>query len=693
MKQALAGAALLGALVASSSARATSYYVSPTGTGSTCSQASPCALTTGAAKTAAGDTVFLAGGAYSGPFTIPNSGTASAWITYQAADGALPIFDGPGNDTNLTGVGSSTATYIRVVGLVARNWSSGFANGWKGSGHTDSNGHWQFIDCIADQNNANGIAFRSATGVLVQECIVAHSGASTDHSWSSGVDLYGAQGTPADNIVQRNVAFENADMQQHTDGSGYIVDDIGTGASFINNIGFRNGGSCIRLTTSSNTHIINNSCYGDGLDVNDAGPSNPGEIFFSGGATQTGVVLVNNLAVATGSAQDSMAIVGAPSQTVSNNYTNNSGAIDFWTDAAGLHPDFHLKTSATATASIIDKATTTNAPAEDIGFDPRCITKMAPGGLAWWSYAIDYTYIAGLGGVAKCFHPGARPVGSAPDIGAYEYGASTAGSGGAGGGGATGSGGIPGSGGMTGAAGRGGGGGMAGGLGSGGMPATGGAGSGGLIGSGGITIPPGSGGMVSTGGIVGSGGIASSGGIVGSGGVVGSGGLTGSGGRPGSGGMSAVGSGGRPASGGVPGTASGGVTGSGGLTGSGGSGGSTAGGSGGLATSSGGITGSGGRPGSGGVTGSGGTTGLPAGSGGHPGSGGTPAVDAGSDHPDAAASDASVGTGEVHGGCNYTGETSSVSSLFAALALLGAARRRARAARQAPGPRSVPGTV
>ena len=675
MKKALAGAVLLGALLAAPGARATSYYVSPNGSGSTCSQAAPCALTAGAAKTAPGDVVYLAGGAYAGPFTVPNSGTAAAWITYQAADGALPIFDGPGNDTALTGVGSSTATYIRLVGLVARNWSSGFANGWKGSGHTDSNGHWQFIDCIADQNNANGIAFRSATEVLVQECIVAHSGASTDHSGSSGVDLYGAQGTPADNVVQRTVAFENADMQQHTDGSGYIVDDIGTGASFINDIGFRNGGSCIRLTTSSNTHIINNSCYGDGLDVNDTGPSSPGEIFFSGGATQTGVVLVNNLAVATGSAQDGTAIFGAPSQTVSNNYTNTSGAVDFWTDAAGLHPDFHLNASATGMASIIDKGATVNVPAQDIGFDPRCITKTSPGGLSWWSYSIDYTYIAGLGGVAKCFHPAARPVGSAPDVGAYEYGAALSGGGGAGGGG---NGGATGRGGAAGGSGVGGGGG-------GGATSTGGAGGGGITGAGGIAVPPGSGGVVGSGGGVGSGGIAVP---PATGGMIGSGGLTGTGG------MNVPGSGGRHASGGVIGTATGGVMGSGGVTGSGGttgsggvqgSGGAAPGGSGGsVAAGSGGITATGGRPGSGGILGSGGTSGLPAGSGGHPGSGGASSVDAGSDHPDAGR-DAGVGAGEVHGGCSYAGgETSSGFALIllAAAALAAVTRRRRPPSRQ-----------
>ena len=236
-------------------------------------------------------------------------------------------------------------------------------------------------------------------------------------SWSSGFNLFGAQGTYQDNIVEQNVAFENMDNQKHTDGSGFIVDDVGTGTTFVNNLGFRNGGSCIRLTTSTGTHIINNSCYGNGLDPAATGPSTPDEIFFSSSVTTQGAVLINNIAVATGKGGDPQAIFGGSGATLSNNVTNNTDTVDFWVDAAGTNPDFHLRSSAT---NIIGKGSTTEAPTEDIGFDPKCITKRAPTGTgvqSWWLYSIDYDYIRSIGGVAQCFHPKARS--GAIDIGAY----------------------------------------------------------------------------------------------------------------------------------------------------------------------------------------------------------------------------------------------------------------------------------
>ncbi|MBV9948211.1 MAG: hypothetical protein JOZ69_15270, partial [Myxococcales bacterium] len=245
---------------------ASSLYVSPTGTGVECSCDAPCALSTGALLAAAGDTVFLLDGTYTGPLSPANSGTPSAWITFQAAPGATPILDGSTQPANATGVGSNTQTYLRFVGIVARNWSSGFSNGFTGQGTTNSNGHFQYVQCVADMNTRNGFVFNSAQGVLIQQNIVAHSGSSTTASWSSGIQLFEVQGTFQDNVVEQNVSFENADMQNHTDGSGFIVDQMCTGASFVNNIGFRNGGSCIRLTKSTNTYVINNTCFDDGLD-------------------------------------------------------------------------------------------------------------------------------------------------------------------------------------------------------------------------------------------------------------------------------------------------------------------------------------------------------------------------------------------------------------------------------------------
>src|SRR5262249_33499466 len=155
------------------------------------------------------------------------------------------------------------------------------------------------------------------------------------------------QGAPTDNVVERTVAFENVDMQVHSDGSGYIVDDNSTGVSFINNIGFRNGGSCIRLTTTTNSatnaRIINNTSYNHGLDPAAASPGAPGEIFFSSPPVAGGVIMVNNLAVS--ASMMAIHVAGTPT-TNSNNYSNNTNATTFWTDAAGNNPDFRLTAAA-----------------------------------------------------------------------------------------------------------------------------------------------------------------------------------------------------------------------------------------------------------------------------------------------------------------------------------------------------------
>jgi MYXO-CTERM domain-containing protein len=518
-------------------AHAADYYASPSGSGSTCSEAAPCSALTAIGKPSAGDTVYFRGGTYTQNLYIAKSGTSSAWITFAAYPDELPVFQ------TTAGLGSNSGTYLRFVGLVSKGAATGFGNGWTGSGTTTSNGHFEFIDCIADGNTANGIAFRSATGVHISECIVAHNGSSTTASWSSGVDLYGAQGTYLDNVIERTVAFENVDNQQHTDGSGFIVDDIGTGATFVNNIGFRNGGSCIRLTTSSGTHLVNNTCYHDGLDTAAVNPNNPGEIFFSDATTRQGVVMVNNLAAAAGYNDNMNAIVSPPSTTVSNNVTvDKNGATPFFLDPAGNHVDLRLNDA--AKTSIVDKGTSTEAPLDDIGFDPSCIVKADPGGLSWWIYSIDYTYIASIGGVAKCFAPKARS--GAPDIGAYEL-ASVAGSGGSGGtsgmGGSGGSGGAAaGSGGKAGSGGSGGAAAGAGGAaaGTGGTAAgTGGAAagtSGGGAGSGGAASGgAGSGGAGSGGGGMGGAGVAGMSSAMG--GALGMGGVDAGGGSVGIGGM------------------------------------------------------------------------------------------------------------------------------------------------------------
>jgi hypothetical protein len=72
-----------------------SYYVSPTGSGTACSLAAPCALSYGLSQAYPGDEVVLRGGVYyQGEIDLPRSGTAGAPIVIRAYAGEVPILDG-----------------------------------------------------------------------------------------------------------------------------------------------------------------------------------------------------------------------------------------------------------------------------------------------------------------------------------------------------------------------------------------------------------------------------------------------------------------------------------------------------------------------------------------------------------------------------------------------------------------------
>src|SRR5580658_4315711 len=422
------------AVLAPAAQAATTYYVSPTGTGTTCSHASPCALTTGSTDAQGGDFVVLLDGTYAGQQLSPaNSGTASAWITFQADVGAVPILDGTTAAATAVGVSSNTAVYVRFIGIVARNWAGGFSNEWIGSPDAGSpfsygaNGNWQYINCIADGNTRNGFAFNNAQGITITQCISAHNGTSTTSSWSSGFQLFGVDGTASDNIVQQNVSFENMDAQKHTDGSGFIVDTMVTGLSFINNIAFLTGGSGIRVTGSSDISIINNTLYHNGQDTTDTGPTNPGEIYFTSGSQTQGLTMVNNVGMPSGSTQDPAAgwiLNGGGTLNIpSNNVVSMSTSL--FAGANGTNPDFHPASG----SALVGKGTSTDAPSVDIGFNPQCITKVKPTDIAvppWTQYSVNYTYIKSIGGVAACWTPGLRPTAAGYDIGAYELNATLA---------------------------------------------------------------------------------------------------------------------------------------------------------------------------------------------------------------------------------------------------------------------------
>ncbi len=432
MRQSISLCSFLAALVYVNCIRAADLFVAPNGaSGCGCtSRTEPCDLGTAASIAMPGDNVILMDGVYkSGLWINGTGGTETAWITFKADECATPILEGPGvgpaEDAQDSGVGSATAQYVRFQGIVARGFNIGFGNGWADGVDSDkvSNGYWEIENCISYSNGRTGFTFFSAPNFKLKHSIAAHNGTSTVHAWSSGVTLFEATGT---NVIEGNISFENSDEQKRTDGSGFIVDEASHDALFINNIAFRNAGSCLRLTDSRGTKFLNNTCYQNSQFGSRAtGPTNPGEIYFTnGGITIEGVSFQNNVIVGTGVAPaGSMPIQNQPTQGWSNNVVTTNGT-GLFTDASGTNPNF-VPTGADLTGKGMSGA---NVPMDDIGFDPKCIVKRAPqvvGQIAkgsWWEFDIDIDYIKSIGGVKACFNPGTR---STNDIGAYKAGAVT----------------------------------------------------------------------------------------------------------------------------------------------------------------------------------------------------------------------------------------------------------------------------
>jgi parallel beta-helix repeat protein len=364
-------------------------------------------------------------GIYDTSLYVVNSGTETDWITFKADECATPILEGPGSgptvDEQSGGVGSAEAEYLRFEGIVVRGWNIGFGNGWAGGvdSEEESNGHWDIEHCISYSNGRTGFTFFSAENFTLKHSISAHNGSSQVHSWSSGVTLFEAHGT---NLVEGNISFENTDAERNTDGSGFIADEASNDATFINNVAFGNGGSCLRLTDSSGTRFINNTCYHNSqLGSRATGPSNPSEIYFTNaGVTVQGVTFMNNVIVGTGQAPaGATPIVNQPGTGWSNNVVE-TGNVAFFTDAAGTNPNF---IPAGGDGTLTGQGSSGNgAPSDDIGFDPKCIVKRTPqmvGDVAtesWWQYDVDIEYIQSIGGVAGCFNPATR---GTNDIGAY----------------------------------------------------------------------------------------------------------------------------------------------------------------------------------------------------------------------------------------------------------------------------------
>jgi MYXO-CTERM domain-containing protein len=521
----------LGA-TAPDSAQANTYYVAPTGGSDTNAgtEAAPFA-TVGKAQTtaSAGDTVLIRGGtfAFSGSGTVgvafSKSGTASAPINYFAYPGEIPVFD----LTNLTPSNRVTGldvhcSYIHLRGLGVmgvHQYQSG-----QDSWGVRIQGNNNVIENVNSHNNdAPGFFITSGANNLILNCD-SHNNYDYLESGGSG-DGFGCHSSGGGNVLRGCRAYDNSD-----DGFDFI--NASGSCTVENSFSFRNG-----WVPPDSKNGTPGATAGNGAGFKAGGYGSPPTVPSTGAATHTA-----QQCVAVGNRSQGFYANHHPGRINFYNNTayNNPSNYNMLSDSG--YPSDHVIRNNVAfgtggTISNLNGGTATfnswnlsvtvsTADFQGVDLTEALGPRTADGSLPDMRFM---HLVAGSDLIDVGTDVGLPYVGSAPDLGAFEFGATAS----TGTGGATGSGGAMGSGGATSGTGGGGSGGR--------TSGTGGAGTGGAT----------------TGGVTGGTGGARTGGSTSS--------VSTGGGSSGSGGASGAGSGGSPggAPGGTGGAGSGGTTSSG----------------------------------------------------------------------------------------------------------------------------------
>jgi hypothetical protein len=256
---------------------ATSYYVSPSGSGSTCSQASPCSLTTGLTKPQAGDTLLLRGGTYrqtiDASMGLQNGTSATAVVTIAAAPGETVWLVPPSGEAGILINGNAGAHRWLVfdgvnidMGLITSTDAHCVNMDGKGNSHLRVTN----MECKNAGHHFNpggggqGIAAREGTAYEFDHNRVHDNGASwRDH----GIYICGVGSSIHDNEVYRNSGFG---IQIYDSAAPGCANDITITNNRIHDNARSAGGGGITLSHGSRMMVYNNLLYnnkGIGIDI------------------------------------------------------------------------------------------------------------------------------------------------------------------------------------------------------------------------------------------------------------------------------------------------------------------------------------------------------------------------------------------------------------------------------------------
>jgi hypothetical protein len=591
-------------LFAAKNALAAEYYVATTGSDSNAGTlAAPFAtLQKGADTAVAGDTVWIRGGTYkiTTPKTsgagiqLAKSGTSDTnRIKYWAYPGETPLFDFSNLAISTSGytfgfVISGSWVHLKGIEECCVPMNSYANNGFASEG---TNNIYELLN--AHNNNGSGIQIGGGNQAINCDSHDNYDPTSPQGQGQNadGFGVHGQTSGPS-TIIRGCRAWWNSD-----DGYDFINQEVPVtienswafGAGFANYGTYRptsGNGNGFKMGSSKTgiRHLIqNNVAWGNKANGFYANHSSGGNTWYNNTSFQNGTQY--NMLASTWSAPngggtrtDGVILTGDKMHIMRNNigYPNKNEYITgYGVDTAFNTWDLNITPKATDFLSITDPSVSGTGQAIETT-SPALGPRQADGSLP----NVDFLKLAaGSQMIDKGTNVQLPYVGAAPDLGAYEYGATggtpTGGVIGAGGttatggatvtggntasGGATGTGGKTGSGGSTASGGKTGSGGATasgGKTGNGGTPATGGSpGTGGAVVLGGA---PGTGGVVASAGTGETGGsVVAAGGDVSTGGAIDTGGISASSAAAGG---SAVASAGNPATGGTPGTSAAGGT-------------------------------------------------------------------------------------------------------------------------------------
>ena len=377
-----------------------------------------CSLDTAAGIVAPGDVVHVRGGIYNTPdncsscegravLQLRKPGTAAQWIRFVAEPGEAVILEGSAAATigvRIVAVGGVFPSFNEVQGFQVRKFNLDCVS-------YDSVPDIRLTGLDVTQCGRQSVALHHAKRVTLRGSSIHDS---NTNGWTSAIDLYLCQDG---NLISGNRIWNNSDSssgQPDSEGHGLIMDYClaAGGVTIENNLIFNNEGWCMNVLNSDGAVIRNNVCYHNGIRQDGSGEisaiGNKLSIFNNVLAPRQGQVALNirlarsDFVVDPTTVSEGNDLLDVPANAVAVWWGDSQGTVaqfqsrngrGWGTGTVAADPrfvdefglNFHVQSSSPA----IDKGNTARAPAADFDGQPR-------------------------------------PSGIAADIGAFEFGSSSA---------------------------------------------------------------------------------------------------------------------------------------------------------------------------------------------------------------------------------------------------------------------------